>query len=128
MDPIADFLTRIRNGYRSGAKSLMVPKSKIKEAMAKILTSCKFIAGYKTLDDMIKIDLLYKKEGSVKKPAITEISRVSKSGVRVYKGTNQIPRVLGGMGIVIISTPQGLLTGSQAHKKGVGGEIIARVW
>ncbi len=128
MDPIADMLTRIRNAYQNRKTSLVASSSKMKEALLAILVENKFISGFKVTDGQIKIDLLYKKEAGFKRPALTKIVRVSKPSLRVYKSADQIPKVPRGLGIIIVSTSKGLMTGKEAQKEVLGGEIVCRVW
>ncbi|HSH31511.1 MAG TPA: 30S ribosomal protein S8 [Candidatus Saccharimonadales bacterium] len=127
-DPIADMLTRIRNAARASRGNVFVPYSKIKEAIAKILSDHDFIAGYRVETSggfkSLAIDLT--KRDNV--PAITTVTRISKPGRRVYAGSGKIPRALGGQGIVIISTSQGLMTDKQARRSKLGGELICKVW
>ncbi len=125
-DPIADMLTRIRNGLHSGKETVLVPSSKMKLSIAQILLNAGYISDVKEVkqDNFTYIAL---KLNQPKKP-ITKLQRVSKPGRRMYTPKSEIPSVLGGRGIVILSTPAGVLTGSDARKKGVGGELICKVW
>ena len=126
-DPIADMLTRIRNGYLVGKETVTVPFSKMKEGILKILVKKQYLAGFKVKGKekkQIKVDLLYK----VGKPAISHISRVSKGSRRIYKKAKNMPIILSGYGLAIISTPEGLMTNKQARKKKLGGEIVLKVW
>jgi small subunit ribosomal protein S8 len=128
-DPIADMLTRIRNAIMVKHDSVLMPASKIKLAIAKILKEEGFITDYEVVRGkphrLIKIHLRYLDE---KKPAISGLKRVSKPGLRVYAGKKEIPRVFGGLGIAILSTSSGLKTGQQAWRQGSGGEILCYVW
>ena len=128
-DPIADMLTRIRNAIMVRHDSVLVPASKIKLAIAKILKEEGFITDYEVVKGKphreIKIYLRYLGD---KQPAISGLKRVSKPGLRVYSGKNEIPRIYGGMGVVILSTSTGLRTGQQAWRQGTGGEILCYVW
>jgi small subunit ribosomal protein S8 len=128
-DPIADLLTRIRNANSAHHDQLDVPSSKLKLEVVRILADQKFIKGYQHVPDdkngVIRIQLKY---GPKREKVITNLKRVSKPGLRVYKRSTEIPRVLGGMGIAIISTSRGLLTDSQARQQHVGGEVICTVW
>jgi small subunit ribosomal protein S8 len=128
-DPIADLLTRIRNANSAHHDQLDVPSSKVKLEVVRILAEQKFIKGYQHVPDdkngVIRIQLKY---GPKREKVITNLKRVSKPGLRVYKRSTEIPRVLGGMGIAIISTSKGLLTDSQARQQHVGGEVICTVW
>ncbi len=128
-DPIADLLTRIRNGQMARHKSVDVPSSRMKVAIAKILKDEGYIDNFKVVEDerqgILRVNLKY---GSAGEKAITGLERVSRPGRRVYCGKDGIPRVLGGMGITILSTPKGVLTGSACRRLGVGGEILCNVW
>jgi small subunit ribosomal protein S8 len=128
-DPIADLLTRIRNGQMAKHKSVDVPSSRMKVAIAKILKDEGYIDNFKVVEDerqgILRVNLKY---GSAGEKAITGLERVSRPGRRVYCGKDGIPRVLGGMGITILSTPMGVLTGSACRRLGVGGEILCNVW
>lgn len=123
-DPISDMLTRIRNGYMARNATVAVSWSKMKESLAGILVESKYLSGVKVVDHDLILTLRY----NGKDPAITEINRISKPSLRVYTGKNKLPRVLGGMGVAIMSTPQGLMTNRQAYKKGLGGEVICELW
>ena len=114
-DPIADMLTRIRNANRQHHETVMVPASKLKVDIAEILKNEGFIKGYKV-----------EGEGPIKN--ITDLKRISKPGLRVYAKVNEIPKVLNGLGIVILSTSQGLMTDKEARAKQVGGEVLAYIW
>jgi len=128
-DPIADMLTRIRNALMVRHDSVLVPASHLKLALAKILKEEGFITDYEVARDKphrtIKIQLRYMEDN---KPAISGLRRISKPGLRVYAQKKEIPRVYGGLGISILSTPAGLKTGQQAWKQGTGGEILCYVW
>ncbi|CAG5079031.1 30S ribosomal protein S8 [Parvicella tangerina] len=128
-DPIADYLTRIRNASRVGHKVVEIPASNIKKAMTKILMDKGYILNYKFIDDdkqgIIKIALKY--DPATKTPAITSMKRVSKSGLRKYKSANELPRVLNGLGIAILSTSKGVITDKEARKENVGGEVLCYV-
>ncbi|HWP81977.1 MAG TPA: 30S ribosomal protein S8 [Bacteroidota bacterium] len=127
-DPIADFLTRIRNASKAKHKRVDVPASKLKKAMTEILAKQKYISGYTLLEDgkqgVLRIQLRYNNGKSV----ITGLRRVSKPGIRQYRADEELPRVLGGLGIAIVSTSKGVMTDAQARKEGVGGEVIAYIW
>ena len=128
-DPIADYLTRVRNAYLAGNKIVEVPSSKMKLAITKILCEKGYILSYKVVEgepyDTIKIALKYHPQTKV--AAIKKIERVSKPGLRQYVDTNSIPRVLNGLGIAIISTSKGIITDKEAKELGVGGEVICYV-
>ncbi len=128
-DPVADLLTRIRNAINARQQKLDVPASKLKMEIARILKEEGYLANYKaTEENGRKLLRLYIKYGSNNDAAITNLARVSRPGCRVYVGHNEIPRVLGGLGISILTTPKGVMTGRQARKNGVGGEILCEVW
>ena len=128
-DPIADMLSRVRNANSAHHDTLSMPHSKMKEGLAQILLNEGYIAGFKTEDaevgKTLTIDLKY---GPNRERSIAGVRRVSKPGLRVYAKSTELPRVLGGLGIAILSTSSGLLTDRQAAKKGVGGEVIAYVY
>ena len=129
-DPIADMLTRIRNANTAKHDTVDVPASKMKLAIAEILLNEGFIKGYEVIEDgifkTIKITLKYGKDKTEK--IITGLKRISKPGLRVYAGKDELPRVLGGLGIAIISTNKGIVTDKEARKLQVGGEVLAFVW
>ena len=130
-DPIADMLTRIRNANQAYHDEVAMPSSKIKTHIAEILKQEGYIAGWKVAENedapgsTLVVDLKY---GPNRERSIAGVRRVSKPGLRVYAKSTGLPRVLGGLGIAIISTSTGLLTDRQANKKGVGGEVLAYVW
>jgi small subunit ribosomal protein S8 len=128
-DPIADMLARIRNASSAMHDEVLVPDSKIKQNIARILADEGFVDGFETVDDgnhsMIKIRLRYSDE---RERAIAGIRRISKPGRRVYRGAKELPRVLGGLGIAIVSTSQGVMTDKEARRARVGGEVLAYVW
>jgi small subunit ribosomal protein S8 len=128
-DPIADMLTRIRNAINRRHASVDIPHSKMKESIARILQDEGFIQRYELVPDgrfqVIRVHLKYA-EG--RRPVLTHLKRLSTPGRRLYAGSAQIPRALGGMGIVIVSTPRGVLTGTRARREYVGGELICEVW
>jgi len=129
-DPIADFLTRLRNANRAGHKTVIIPMSKMKKEITQILFDQGFILNYKFDDEgvqgSIKIALKYDKLS--KEPVIKKLERVSKPGLRKYTNSSSIPRVLNGLGINIISTSKGLMTGKKAFSENLGGEIICNVY
>jgi small subunit ribosomal protein S8 len=128
-DPVADFLTRIRNGIRARQQKVDVPASKLKLELARILKEEGFISNFKaTEEEGRKVLRVYLKYGNNNEAAISRLQRVSSPGCRVYVGHDQIPRVLGGMGINILTTPRGVMTGRDARKSGVGGEILCEIW
>jgi small subunit ribosomal protein S8 len=127
-DPVADMLTRIRNAVMVRHDSVDVPSSKVKVALARILKEEGFIKDFEMVKgkthQTIKIQLRYDEKSE---PMITGLERVSKPGLRVYVGQNEIPRVAGGMGIAIVSTSKGVMTGQEAWRKGIGGELLCYV-
>ena len=129
-DPIADMLTRIRNGNTAKHDTVDVPVSKMKKAIADILTNECYIKGYEVVEDGVKstmkLTLKYGKDKNEK--VITGIKRISKPGLRVFAGKDDLPKVLGGLGTAIISTSQGLMTDREARAKGIGGEVVAFIW
>ena len=128
-DPVADLLTRIRNAINARQQKLDVPASKLKAEIARILKEEGYLSNFKaTEENGRKVLRLYLKYGSSNDAAITNLARVSRPGCRVYVGHNDIPRVLGGLGINILTTPKGVMTGRAARKSGVGGEILCEVW
>ena len=128
-DPIADMITRIRNGVRARLPKVDVPASKLKSEIARILKDEGYIANFKRSDDGKQgVIRVYLKYGPGMERVITDLQRVSRPGCRIYCGKDQIPRVYGGLGINILSTSRGVMTGRQAAKTGVGGEILCNVW
>ena len=128
-DPIADMLTRIRNANRNRAKTVSMPSSKMKEEIAKILKDEGFVEEFSIEENDVQNTLtLTLKYGQKKERVITGLKRVSKPGLRVYSKAEDLPRVLNGLGIAIISTPNGVLTDKEARKQNVGGEVIAYIW
>ena len=124
-DPIADMLTRIRNANQMRNKEVFMPVSKMKLEIAKILDAEGFITNYTVKDNTLTLTLKY---GQNKERVITGLKRISKPGLRVYAGADEIPHVLNGLGIAIISTPKGVMTDKLARKNNVGGEVIAYIW
>ena len=124
-DPIADMLTRIRNANQMRNKEVAMPTSKMKLEIAKILDSEGFIEKYTVKDNTLTLTLKY---ANNKERVITGLKRISKPGLRVYAGADEIPSVLNGLGIAIISTPKGVMTDKLARKNNVGGEVIAYIW
>ena len=133
-DPIADMLTRIRNAMMAGHADVAMPSSNIKKEIARILKEEGFIEdfsvneGEKASQATLQIKIKYAGERRSRKPVITGIERVSRPGRRVYTRHDEIPWVLSGMGISILSTPKGVMTGQRARQEGVGGEILCKVW
>jgi small subunit ribosomal protein S8 len=128
-DPIADMLTRIRNANTAKHETVDVPASNMKKAIAEILNEEGYIAGYQVIDDgkqgVIRIALKY---GPNKEKVISGLKRVSKPGLRIYAGAEELPRVLKGLGIAIVSTSKGIMTDKAARKQNIGGEVLAFVW
>ena len=129
-DPIADMLTRIRNGNTAKHDTVDVPSSKMKKAIADILVAEGYVKGYEVIEDGIKSTLRISLKYGVDKnqKVITGLKRISKPGLRVFAGKDELPRVLGGLGIAIISTNQGVITDKKARELNVGGEVLAFVW
>jgi small subunit ribosomal protein S8 len=126
-DPIADFLTRIRNGQRSGKTEVTAPASKIKLALAKVLREEGYIEDYVVADDGIKSVLTVRLKYYQGRPVIDRLERVSRPGLRVYRGKDELPKVLGGMGVAIVSTSKGVMTDREARAGGHGGEVLCIV-
>lgn len=126
-DPIADFLTRIRNGQSSGKTEVYVPTSKVKVAIAKVLKDEGYIEDFSATDVEGKPHLAVQLKYFQGRPVIDRLERVSRPGLRVYKGKDELPSVLGGLGIAIVSTSQGVMTDRQARASGHGGEVICIV-
>lgn len=128
-DPIADMLTRIRNANTAAHETVDVPASKIKKSIAGILSDEGYIDGFEVIDDnkqgVIRIKMKY---GPDKEKVISGIKKISKPGLKVYAKANEVPRVLGGLGVAIISTSNGVISDKEARKLGVGGEVICYVW
>ncbi|HHT14753.1 MAG: 30S ribosomal protein S8 [Christensenellales bacterium] len=128
-DPIADMLTRIRNAQVARHETVMIPASKTKKAIAKILLDEGYIKAYENINDgvqgQIKLTIKYMND---RQPVIHGLKRISKPGLRVYAGSQDLPKVLGGLGIAIISTSRGLMTDRQARQRNLGGEVMAFVW
>ncbi len=128
-DPIADMLTRVRNALSARHPKVDVPASKLKMEMARILKEEGYILNFKlTEEGARKFIRIYLKYTPGNEPVISHIERVSRPGCRVYVGSQEIQRVLGGLGINILTTPRGVMTGNSARKEGVGGEVLGQVW
>ena len=128
-DPVADFLTRIRNAMRSRHQKLDVPASKLKAEIARILKEEGYISNYKPTEEQgMKVIRVYLKYDTQNQSVIRDLQRVSRPGCRVYLGKDEIRRVQGGLGISIMTTPKGVMTGRQARREGVGGELLCEVW
>jgi len=128
-DPIADMLTRIKNALMARHKTVVVPGSKLKIEIARILKEEGYIEDYRVIEEkpQTKIEIVLKYDEK-KRPVIAGIKRVSKPGRRIYRGYRELPKVLNGMGIAIISTSQGIMTDHEARKRRVGGEVICEIW
>lgn len=131
-DPVADFLTRIRNAINASHETVEIPASKLKKEMARVLKEQGYIDGFELMpptagrpSEFINLDLKYSAD---RRSAITGIRRVSRPGQRTYVGSGEIPKVQGGLGTAIVSTSKGVMTGHDARKAGVGGEVVAFVW
>jgi len=133
-DPISDMLTRMRNAVMMGHAMVAMPSSQIKVSIAKIMKEEGYIGGYEVVDGkvagskVLRVRLKYVGERRERRPVITGMERISRPGRRVYTGKREIPWVLSGMGIAILSTPKGVMTGQRARQLGVGGEILCKVW
>ena len=128
-DPVADFLTRVRNAIRARHQKMDVPASNLKIEISRILKEEGYITNYKaTEEEGHRILRVYLKYGSEGEPAILDLKRISKPGSRVYIGRDEIRRVQGGLGIAILTTPKGVMTGRTARRENVGGEVLAHVW
>jgi len=131
-DPIADMLTRIRNANTARHDSVLIPASKMKVSIARVLKDEGFIKDYSVIEDEgrpqpnLKVELGY--GGRQQQPVLSGLQRVSKPGLRVYVQRNEIPRVYGGLGIAILSTPKGVMTGQEARRQSVGGELLCYIW
>lgn len=134
IDPIADMLTRIRNGVMAGHSLVAIPSSKLKVEIAKIMKDEGYLEGFEVVESeqlpqkVLRLKIKYVGERRERRPVISGIERVSKPGRRVYTKKQEIPWVLSGIGVAIISTPKGVMTGSRARQLGVGGEILCKVW
>jgi len=133
-DPIADMLTRIRNGVMAGHSMVAMPSSKLKEAVAEILKNEGYIDDYEVAEGdrpshkVLRVRLKYVGERKTRRPVISGLERVSRPGRRIYAKRSEIPWVLSGLGIAILSTPKGVMTGQRARQVGVGGEVLCKVW
>jgi small subunit ribosomal protein S8 len=134
IDPIADMLTRIRNGVMAGHSLVAMPSSKLKVEIAKIMKDEGYLEGFEVVESeeltqkVLRLKIKYVGERRERRPVISGIERVSKPGRRVYTKKQEIPWVLSGIGVAILSTPKGVMTGSRARQLGVGGEILCKVW
>ena len=127
-DPISDFLTRVRNASRAGKLRVDIPASNMKKSLAEILKAQKFINDYSVVEDtkqnILRLELKYTNGN----PAISGLKKISKPGLRVYKKSDELPKVLNGLGIAVVSTSQGLLTDKDARKQTIGGEVVCYIW
>jgi small subunit ribosomal protein S8 len=123
-DPISDMLTRIRNGQKARKVSVRMPASKAKSAVAKVLKDEGYIADYSTTEDGQKGELTVELKYYEGKPVIENIKRISKPGLRIYRGKEELPKVLGGLGVAIVSTSAGVMSDRQAREQGIGGEVL----
>jgi len=134
IDPIGDMLTRIRNAVLAGHTTVALPSSKIKVSIAKIMKEEGYVSGYEVVDGktagqkMLRIRLKYVGERRERRPVISGLERISRPGRRVYTNKQEIPWVLSGLGVAILSTPKGVMTGQRARQLGVGGEVLCKVW
>ncbi|MFN2568474.1 MAG: 30S ribosomal protein S8 [Candidatus Dormibacteria bacterium] len=129
-DPIADMLTRVRNAAGANHRSVTMPTSKMKVSMARVLQEEGFIEAFQASGEAgphATLTLMLKPRG-INGRALNGLRRISRPGLRIYAGANEIPRVLGGLGIAIVSTSRGLMTGEAARRSGVGGEVVAHIW
>jgi small subunit ribosomal protein S8 len=126
-DPIADLLTRIRNAYRARHKTVDLPHSKVKESIARVLVKEGYLADCAVSGDKKKVLHLTLRYAG-RKPAVTGLRRISKPGLRHYVGADEVPRVLGGLGVPILTTSQGVMSGREARRAHVGGEVVCYVW
>ena len=133
-DPIADMLTRVRNAVMAGQSQIAMPSSKIKADIARILKDEGFLEGFEVVDDekttfkVLRVKIKYIGERRERRPVLSGIERVSTPGRRIYTNKKEIPWVLSGLGVAILSTPKGVMTGARARQLGVGGEILCKVW
>jgi len=133
-DPIADMLTRVRNAVMAGQSQIAMPSSKIKAEIAKILKDEGFLEGFEVVDDektsfkVLRLKIKYIGERRERRPVLSGIERISTPGRRIYTNKKEIPWVLSGLGVAILSTPKGVMTGTRARQLGVGGEILCKVW
>jgi small subunit ribosomal protein S8 len=128
-DPISDMLTRVRNALQARHPKVDVPSSKLKMELARILKEEGYILNFKLVEEgPAKTIRLYLKYTATNEPVISKIERISKPGCRIYAGSKEIPKVLGGLGVNVLTTSRGVMTGADARKAGVGGEVLCRIW
>lgn len=123
-DHLSDFVTRIRNGYMAGKKTVLVPNVKSLVKVAEVMVKSGYLGGIKKAEDGVLVELKYES----KKPVVSGVQRVSRPGARIYSGVNDIPRVLGGIGMYILSTPKGVMNDKDAKKTKNGGELLLKIW
>lgn len=127
-DPVADMLTRIKNAYLARKATVSIPHSKVKEAIAHVLIAHKYVTSMEIEESVVQSTIVLTLAYTGKSPAMTDVKRISKPGRRLYMSVDKIPRTLGGYGVTIISTSQGVMSDSDAKKKNIGGEILCQVW
>ena len=127
-DPIGDMISQIKNAFMAGKSEVVLSHSRMKESVAKILCDTGYLKFVESVGNIPKRDLKLTLMYANKVPALTDIKRKSKPGLRVYVGKNEIPKVLSGMGVAILSTPQGIMTGMEAKKRNIGGELLCEIW
>lgn len=127
-DPIGDLISQIKNAFMAGKGDVVLPHSRLKESVAKVLCDTGYLKFVETVGDNPKRELKLTLMYTNKIPALTDIKRKSKPGLRVYVGKNEIPSVISGLGVAILSTPQGVMTGTEAKKRNIGGELLCVVW
>lgn len=127
-DPVADMLTRIKNAYMARKATVAMPTSKVKEAIAKVLVANKYVETMERREDDVQPELVLTLSYKGKSPALTDLKRISKPGRRLYTNVDNIPRTLGGYGVTIISTSQGVMSDKEAKQKNIGGEILCQIW
>ena len=127
-DPVSDFLTRFKNACRAGLEDFTAPHSKLKADIARILEEEGYIWNYEVVTDDVRPELKVKARYVEGRPVLTDLKRISKPGRRVYAGSKEIPRVLNGLGIAVVSTSKGVMSGAKAKRQQLGGEILAHVW
>jgi small subunit ribosomal protein S8 len=127
-DPIADYLIRIRNAVSAGHEKVDIPSSKVKVEITKILKEEGFIANYKVQEDAIQGSIRIFLKYSDGESVITGLKQVSRPGCRIYAVSEKVPKVMGGLGVAIVSTSKGIMTGHETHKQGIGGEVLCEIW
>jgi small subunit ribosomal protein S8 len=127
-DPIADYLIRIRNAISAGHEKVDIPSSKVKVEITKILKEEGFIANYKVQEDAIQGSIRIFLKYSDGESVITGLKQVSRPGCRIYAVSEKVPKVMGGLGVAIVSTSKGIMTGHETHKQGIGGEVLCEIW